>query len=157
VTVSGEVRIALESPRQASVMRLIEALDAYQRSLYPPESNHFLDIEALAAATVRFFVARTAGQPVGCCALLVSGLEGELKRLWVDPAGRGHGLGRRLVSAVEQQARQEGLRVLRLETGIHQPEALGLYQAEGYRACDAFAPYLPDPLSVFMEKRLQPA
>ena len=149
-----EFRIALESPRQEAVLRLIEALDAYLRSLYPPESNHFLDLDALAAADVRFFVARVAGRVVGCCALRVSGDEGELKRLYVDPAGRGQGLGRRLVSAVEQQARQEGVRVVRLEAGIHQPEALALYRAEGHVERAHFPPYGPDPLSVFMEKKL---
>jgi putative acetyltransferase len=147
-------RIALESPRQSAVLRLIEALDAYQSSLYPPESNHFLSVDELCGADVRFFVARAAGQPVGCCALKVTGQEGELKRLYVEPAGRGRGLGRRLISAVEEQARHEGLVVVRLETGHLQAEAIALYRSAGYLERDAFAPYRPDPLSVFMEKKM---
>jgi putative acetyltransferase len=150
----SDVRIALESPRQPPVQRLIEALDAYQASLYPAESNHFLSLDELCAADVRFFVARAAGEPVGCIALKISAGAGEIKRLYVDPAGRGRGLGRLLVAALEQQARNEGLRVLRLETGVSQPEALGLYRAAGYRQREAFPPYQPDPLSVFMEKEL---
>jgi putative acetyltransferase len=43
---------------------------------------------------------------------------------------------------------------LRLETGIHQPEALGLYRAAGFVERGPFGPYRPDPLSVFMEKPL---
>jgi putative acetyltransferase len=150
----SDVRISLESPRQPAVLRLIEALDAYQSSLYPPQSNHILSIDELCAADVRFFVARAAGEPVGCCALKIRGEEGELKRLYVDPAGRGRGLGRRLISAVEEQARHEDLRVLRLETGHLQAEAIALYRSAGYRDRDAFAPYAPDPLSLFMEKEI---
>ena len=43
---------------------------------------------------------------------------------------------------------------MRLETGIYQPEALGLYRSAGYVEREAFGDYVPDPLSVFMEKRL---
>ena len=43
---------------------------------------------------------------------------------------------------------------VRLETGIYQPEALGLYRSAGYVEREAFGDYVPDPLSVFMEKRL---
>jgi putative acetyltransferase len=151
----SDVTLALESPRQADVGRLLEALDAYQSALYPAESNHFLDVEALAAPAVRFFVARRDGSALGCAALRIdpSGY-GELKRMYVMPAARGISLGRRLLERVEAEARSEGLALLRLETGIHQPEALGLYRAAGYRERERFGDYAPDPLSVFMEKRL---
>ena len=55
------ITLGIESPRQAEVMRLIEALDVYQSGLYPPESNHFLDVEAL-AATERAVLRREAGR-----------------------------------------------------------------------------------------------
>jgi len=79
---------------------------------------------------------------------------GELKRMFVAPAARGLGLGRRLLDRIERQARWEGLDCLRLETGIHQPEALELYRSAGYTPREPFGDYAPDPLSVFMEKRL---
>jgi putative acetyltransferase len=44
--------------------------------------------------------------------------------------------------------------LLRLETGVRQPEALGLYRKLGYRERGPFGAYKPDPLSVFMEKRV---
>ena len=74
--------------------------------------------------------------------------------MWVDPTNRGTGLGRMLLEAVERSARAQGLSLLRLETGIHQPEALGLYRAAGYREIGPFGDYRPDPLSVFMAKPL---
>jgi putative acetyltransferase len=153
----SEITLGLESPRQPDVARLLEALDAYQSALYPPESNHFLDVEALAAPSVRFFVARRGreAEAVGCGALRIDPAGyGELKRMFVAPAARGTRLGRRILERIEEEARREGLDWLRLETGIHQPEALGLYRSAGYAEREVFGEYRPDPLSVFMEKRL---
>jgi putative acetyltransferase len=147
--------LAIESPRQPDVERLLEALDAYQGALYPAESNHFLDVEALAAPGIRFFVARRDGRAVGCGALRIDAAGyGELKRMFVSPEARGLKLGRRILDRLEEEARREGLAWLRLETGIHQPEALGLYRSAGYAEREAFGEYKPDPLSVFMEKSL---
>ena len=72
--------------------------------------------------------------------------------MFVSPRARGGGVGGRLLAHAEQQALAEGLRVLRLETGIHQPEALGLYERAGYARRGAYEGYAEDPLSVFMEK-----
>ena len=52
-------RILLESPRQPEIVALIEELDAYQTPLYPEESNHFTDIDALSAPNVLFAAGRT--------------------------------------------------------------------------------------------------
>jgi len=148
------VTLAVESPRQAEIGRLLEALDAYQGALYPAESNHFLDVEALAAPDVRFIVARHGGRAVGCGALRIDAGYGELKRMYVVPEARGRRLGQRILDRIEAEARREGLSCLRLETGIHQPQALALYRAAGYVEREAFGAYAPDPLSVFMEKIL---
>jgi putative acetyltransferase len=74
--------------------------------------------------------------------------------MFVAPEARGLRLGRRLLDCIEEEARGEGLGWLRLETGIHQPEALGLYRSAGFVEREAFGDYRPDPLSVFMEKSL---
>ena len=63
-------------------------------------------------------------------------------------------IGRRILDRIEAEARAERLTCLRLETGIHQPEALALYRSAGYAERGAFGAYAPDPLSVFMEKIL---
>ena len=149
------VTIAPESPRQAEIVRLVEELDEYLGALYPAASNHLLDIETLAQPDIRFFVARREGEAQGCVALRVDPAGyGEVKRLYVPPRARGLALGRRLLAAIEEQARRERLTSLRLETGIHQPEALGLFRAAGFVEIAPFASYLPDPLSVFLEKTL---
>ncbi|MGK9165359.1 GNAT family N-acetyltransferase [Inquilinus limosus] len=124
-------------------------------SLYPAESNHMLDISSLERPEVRFFVARREGRVVGCGALRVgTGGQAELKRMFVDPAARGLKVGRDLLARIEDEARTLGVRLIQLETGIHQPEAIGLYRRFGYRDRGPFGDYGPDPLSLFMEKEL---
>jgi len=104
---------------------------------------------------VRFFVARRSGEALGCGALRIDAEDyGEVKRMFVLPRARGLKLGRLIIDRLEAEARREGLGCLRLETGIHQAEALGLYRAAGFVERGPFGEYGPDPLSVFMEKRL---
>jgi putative acetyltransferase len=146
--------VRLESPRQPEVLRLLAALDAYLESLYPPESNHILDLESLSAPNIRFFVARRGADPVGCGALRVEAEYGEVKRMFVAPEARGQHVGRAILHCIEDQAAREGLTLMRLETGIHQAAAHALYRGGGYAECSPFGEYQLDPLSVFMEKRL---
>jgi putative acetyltransferase len=145
--------IRQERPDQPDVMRLIEALDAHAIALYPPESNHLLDISALCDDAVTFLVVRAGADAIGCGALLRDPRGwGELKRMYVRPTERGRGIGKRVLAELEAIARVSGLPLLRLETGIHNIEALALYRRAGFAARDAFGNYAPDPLSVFMEK-----
>lgn len=149
------VTITAEPPRQTEVLRLLEMSDAYMASLYPAESNHMLDIASLEKPGVNFLVARHDGRIVGCCALVEAG-DGtaEIKRMFVDPDARGLSIGRRLMETIEALGREKGIAAVRLETGISQPEALGLYRRFAYREIGPFGDYKPDPLSLFMEKRL---
>jgi len=155
---SGPVAaIRLESPRQDDVMRLLGALDAYLESLYPPESNHILDIDTLCAPDIRFFVARRGGEAVGCGALRIDPTGyGEVKRMFVHPAARGQKLGRAILERIEDEASREGLARLCLETGIHQAAALALYRRAGYAERGPFGEYASDPLSHFFEKAIDP-
>lgn len=147
------VAISIESPRQAGVIRLLEASNAYAASLYPEESNHLVDVGELEKPSVSFFVARRNDEIVGCCALVDAGNgTAEIKRMFVDPSARGLKIGRRLMDQLDRRGAALGLTAIRLETGIYQPEAIGLYRACGYREIEPFGKYKPDPLSIFMEK-----
>ncbi|ANL72267.1 GCN5-related N-acetyltransferase protein [Rhizobium phaseoli] len=149
------VTIAQEPPRQEGIIRLLDLSDAYAQSLYPAESNHLVDLSLLEKPSVSFFVARNLGAIVGCCALVEAG-DGtaEIKRMFVDPQARGLRIASGLMNALEAVAGQKRLTAIRLETGIYQPESIALYRKYGYREIEAFGAYLPDPLSLFMEKRL---
>jgi putative acetyltransferase len=154
----SDVVIVVEAPDQPETVALLAQLDAYLLSLYRPESNHLLDVAALKAPEIRFFVARRQAAAIGCGALRLEGDGyGEIKRMYVAPAARGLGLGKKLLSAIEAEARRHRVHTLRLETGIHQPEALGLYTSAGYRETEAFGDYpAGDAVSRFFAKRLVP-
>jgi putative acetyltransferase len=114
-----------------------------------------MPIDALRQPEVVFLVARLGSDPVGCGALVDrAGGYGELKRMYVRPACRGAGVGRALLTELVARARSRGLRHLRLETGIAQPEALALYERAGFRRCPPFGDYREDPLSLFMKLTL---
>jgi putative acetyltransferase len=151
------VSIGPVDPRIPEVTAMIHELDRYMRGLYPAESNHLMDIGALVQPNVRFFAAQVDGTYRACGAILLHGRNyAEVKRVYVMSSARGLGLGRRMLDTLEDATRREGLRLMRLETGISQPEALGLFEASGFRRCAAFGDYPPnDPYSVFMEKRLE--
>jgi putative acetyltransferase len=144
-----------ESPDQPEVQALLARLDAYCAALYPAESNHLLDLASLQADGVLFLVARDIdGSAAGCAALVNRGGYGEVKRMFVDERKRGLGAARKLLEQIATFARMSGLGLLRLETGVRQPEALALYEGFGFVRCAPFGEYAPDPLSVFMEKHL---
>ncbi|WP_296946263.1 GNAT family N-acetyltransferase [uncultured Massilia sp.] len=147
--------INAETPNQPDVLSMLARLDAYCAALYPAESNHLLDVDALMRDDVLFLVARGVdGAAVGCAALVNRAGYGELKRMFVDETLRGRGTGRQLLEHIAMFARMAGLQVLRLETGIHQPEAIALYERFGFVRIAPFGDYRPDPLSLFMEMRL---
>jgi GNAT superfamily N-acetyltransferase len=101
------------------------------------------DADELTPPAGIFVLARLAGQPIGCGALKVKPRRiGEVKRMWVDAAARGLGVGRRLLETLEAEARNFGLRTLRLETNRSLVEAQALYRRTGYREV---APFNDEP------------
>jgi putative acetyltransferase len=145
--------IKLESPNQPDVAALIDQLDAYQLSLYPPECVYSLDMQSLLQPNVLFAVARNIdGAAVGCGAIVMTPEFGEVKRMFVHPSARGQGVARRLLGMLETEALARGCRQFMLETGPAQPDAIGLYERLGYRVRGPYGAYPDDPLSVFMEK-----
>lgn len=154
-TQSRELSIDVRDPRGAVARALIAELDAYLNALYPPQNNYLDPADELAKAHVRFLVASRDGEPIGCGAVksMPEGY-GEIKRVFVRPAGRGHGVARRIMRELESHLIANGITEARLETGIRQPEALALYEALGYRRIGRFGTYRDDPSSIFMAKRL---
>lgn len=149
------LQIAFETPDQPEIVALIADLDAYQLTLYPPESVYALDLQSLLRPEVRFAVARdAAGGLLGCAAVVLSTDYGEIKRMYVKPEARGLGAGKDLMAALEHAARAAGCRSMVLETGPAQPEAIGLYARHGFAVCGPYGDYRDDPLSVFMRKVL---
>ena len=142
------------------VRALIGELDAELSGSYSPEQRHGLTIEAIFSPPVRFFVVRIDGEAVGCGGVACFSDFAEIKRMYVRSSARGAGAADAIITHLEREARNAGLSVVRLETGVHQPAAIGFYRRHGFLPCRAFEPYASLPpsaikTSYFMEKQLE--
>ena len=148
--------ITRERPDTPDAINLITELDAYLEAHYPPESRHGFSVDRLLAEDVAFFLLRSGGAPAGCGGIKLVGSEyGEIKRMYVRPRFRGSGFAKSLLAHLADYARTHDIPLLRLETGIHQTEAIGLYERWGFHRIPPFGPYTDDPLSRCYEKRLR--
>ncbi len=144
-----------ESPLRDEIAALLRQSDAVASRLYPGEFRRAITPEALAKPGTHLLVARNGTEAAGCCALFNRG-DGtaELKRMIVDGAARGQGVGFALLMGAETVARSLEAHTVMLEVGIRNIEAQALYRRAGYRPCDPFPPYQASPISLFLERRL---
>ena len=152
------VTIAIESPNQPEVTKMLDSLDRHLDDLYPPESNHIIDLPALLSSTTIFCVARSGEEAVGCGAAMIKSDEkqdyGEIKRMYVETSFRGAGIGSMILTFLHKEIVSCGVRVARLETGFSQSDAIRLYENFGYHRTRPFGDYRLDPLSLFFEKQI---
>ena len=153
--------IRKEHPGTKAARMLIGELDAYLNPLYPKESQHGYSIEKLVAQRVEFFVLYEDEAPAACGAVQFFDDSnqpdegyGEIKRMYVRPEFRGRGYAKLMLKHLEELATARRFSKVRLETGISQPEAIGLYERNGYYKIPPFGDYWDDPLSFFYEKHL---
>jgi GNAT superfamily N-acetyltransferase len=148
--------IVSERPDTADAQMLIAELETYLAPLYPAISRHGYSVEKLIQQGVAFFVARQDGVPAGCGGVQFYGTEyGEVKRMFVRPQFRGLGLAKLILEHLEQYTREHHIHLLRLETGVHQTEAIGLYERVGFQCIPPFGEYVDDLLSKFFEKEIK--
>ena len=147
--------ITRERPDTTDAIALITELEAELEPLYPRTSRHGYSVEKLIAQNVAFFLVRHDGAPAGCGGVQFFGTEyGELKRMYVRPEFRGLGMAKLMLNHLEDHAHSQEIGILRLETGIYQYAAIGLYERMGYQGIPPFGAYREDPNSVFYEKYL---
>lgn len=144
-----------ESPLAPESRKLVEESQRALEEVYPPEDIFSFTAEELAEPGTTFLVARSeAGDALGCVALVDCGSYGEVKRLFVRPEGRGLGVAKALMAALESEARARGLAEILLETGDRLEPALALYSGLGYLTRGPFGDYPEHPASHFMGKRV---
>lgn len=152
---SGAIVISLERPDSEDAVALIEELEAHLDPLYPKESRHGYSVEKLLRENVSFFVIRDNETLIGCGGVQFFGSDyGEIKRMYIRPQFRGLGFAKLMLDHLSECTRSNGINLLRLETGIHQHDAIALYERAGFRLTQPFGDYKPDPLSRFYEKQL---
>jgi putative acetyltransferase len=153
----AEIVIAAVRAPSQDVRELVGELDAVLGGAYAPEQQHGLRLEDLFLPHIRFFVASMDGRAAGCGGVALCDGYAEVKRMYTRASVRGRGVARALLQRIEAAAREAGLPMLRLETGVHQHESLRLYERAGFRLRGPFGPYadMPAPViasSLFYEK-----
>ena len=144
---ASAVEVAVCDPRHPNARRAVQAYiselsDRFEGGWDPALSISAADEELTPPAGL-FLVATLYADVVGCGALKFhDDAPTEVKRMWVSPAVRGLGLGRRLLAELEAHAAARAVRTLRLETNRALGEAVSLYRTAGYREV---APFNDEP------------
>lgn len=149
--------ITAEAATSIAASALIHELNNELNALYDTMGGTGeFDPADVAVPRACFMVAWWDGVAVGCGAIRPMADEryAEVKRMYVRPAFRGRGISRRILATLEEQARTFDYRYLQLETGILQPEAIGLYESVGFYRIPNFGVYVEDKMSVCYEKAL---
>lgn len=95
-----------------------------------------------------FLLAWLDGVAVGCGAWRARGDDAEIKRMYTAPGARGRGVAKAVLTELETSARTAGKRRMILETGLKQPEAIGVYESRGYAKIPNFGYYKDEPDAV---------
>ena len=156
---ASAVRLRVEDPKsraaQYCVSRYFEELAERFEAGFDPALSISAAAPELTPPRGFFVVATLYQEPVGCGALKCHPDYGEIKRMWVDGSCRGLGIGRHILSRLEDLAREQRLSLLRLETNKTLTEAQALYRTSGYREV---GPFNDEPYAHhWFEKTLSPA
>ena len=157
MTAGTGIAIVSEPPDSATAAALLAAYRAELDERFPggftPPPGWAAAASQLVPPAGAYLVVTDAGEPLGCGAVRV--LEpgiAELKHMWVSPRLRGRGVGRRLLAALEAEARALGCSTVRLDTSPLLAEAVALYHSVGYGEIPR---YNDNPLcAIWMERAL---
>jgi DNA-binding MarR family transcriptional regulator/GNAT superfamily N-acetyltransferase len=140
---ASAIEIAVTDPRHPGARQCVQTyfdeLASRFDDGFDPASSIPADDHELTPPEGIFLLATIGGEPAGCGAVKFHGDDpAEIKRMWVAPAMRGTGLGRRILHELEGHAAASGARTVRLETNRTLHEAISMYRAVGYREVAAF-------------------
>jgi GNAT superfamily N-acetyltransferase len=117
--------------------RLMAAFHEDVTRVYPdwtPTTGPSVDPQEMKPPDGAFLVACADGEAVGCGGFKrLDERTAEIKRMFVAAEVRGRGIGRQILERLEQEAREAGYELARLDTGDRQPDALHIYRSAGYR------------------------
>ncbi|BCE03268.1 GNAT family N-acetyltransferase [Marinicellulosiphila megalodicopiae] len=146
----------------AELANILEKSDQLMADLYPAESNHMEPIEAFQKNNMMLLGCFIDSTLAGTGAVKMFNNESnadnhyaEIKRVYVLEEFRGLGLSKKIMFALHDYLLSQNIFTSKLETGIKQPEAIGLYRALGYKNVGPFGDYNEDPLSLFMQLDLK--
>lgn len=141
-------------PHHPQATALLKQSHALMEALFLPEDNFYLEVSDLVAPDIHFFTARIGDRILGTGALRIYPDYGEVKSMFVSETARGKGIADAILRQLIDEARAQGLSVMKLETGNLLHAAHRLYARHGFVECDAFGQYLAVKSSLFMELKL---
>ena len=159
--VNDDVSLSIEDPRDAAGAALIAEMVAFIGRLYPEDADEAeppWTLEDIARQGC-FIVARVGGAAAGCGGLAPVAADGalEIVRMYVRPGFRGRRVAGQILAELERLASARHVKMLMLRCGPRQPEALSLYERNGYTRRGVFAHHGDHPTNLFYEKRLTSA
>ena len=125
--------------------------------LFPPESDHTLDVDALRKPDITFWSAWEGSELMGCGAIKeLDSRHGEIKSMRTASAHLRKGVAARILQHILEEAKHRSYARLSLETGSMEAfaPARRLYASFGFKPCGPFADYIEDSYSVFMTREL---
>ena len=144
--------VAPADPRAPGPAGLLAQSHALMRAMYPPEQNHYLSLDALAAPDIRFFAATEGEATLGTGAIALRAGYAEVKSMFTAPAARGMGVADAILRRLIEAAAAENRPLLRLETGPGLDAAHRLYARHGFVPRGPFGNYEESPGSLFFER-----
>lgn len=140
---AGLVEFHIEDPTGPVATYCLESyfteLEARFDNGFDPSLGHAGDVTVFSEPRGLFLVAYLRGTPIGCGGLKFHADQpADIKRMWLADTVRGLGIGRRLLTELEQRARDHGASVVRLETNKSLSQAINLYRSTGYTEIPSF-------------------
>ena len=150
----GTITLKRTSNNNSDFLSLIKLLDAdlalRDGELSPIYFNHN-QLQPLDTVVLAYI----GDTPVGCgCFKAFDDTSVEIKRMFVNPDARGKGIATIILKELESWAAEQGYENVVLETGKKNPEAMALYQKQGYAVIDNYGPYINMPTSICFSKSL---
>lgn len=149
------IQLVQVAPTDDNLALLIQKLDTYLYERYPADEVFTVDFDSPKVEEITFILAYLGDVPVGCGAIspLNEGAT-ELKRFYVEPEYRRHGIALHILNHLESLARESGYVTMLLETGDQQPEAISFYKKYGFNEIDRYGEYVDCASSVCYAKQL---
>lgn len=147
--------VKLVPPESHELHELIHQLDTYLLERYPQEEVFGVDFTSPAIRDTVFAVAYDGESPVGCGAIRpIDGENVELKRFYVIPTHRNQGIAGRIFLRLEELAKANRYKWMKLETGAPQQESIAFYKKHGFYEIERFGEYKDCHSSLCFEKTL---
>jgi putative acetyltransferase len=144
------------SAASREVQEVIARLDQALLERYEASDIHGIDGEEFDRSGGYFVICRDNHRSLGCGAFRpIDGSVAEVKRMFVESACRGRGIAKAILLHLEDEMRRRGFETAVLETGVKQPEAIGLYRSMGYIPIPTFGAYVGGKYSLCFAKDLR--